>query len=457
MTKNLIIFILFSILNLQKYEAQPTAIVEFTRHGARGPISNTFDDTWENNAYGELTSVGMHQHFLLGKALLQQYPEILTEAYTPDTVYVRATDVNRTIMSAISQLSAIYYELGLNLTKIQEEMAIPPYDSVEQIETNLSNTALPYNWFIPPIHVVQQNQDYFLRSYSSNVCPDGEENTLDDIEGSRLANDFFNFITPTINKLNEVYGLNANFSAYTNLGDTLIANYYANRSTPGFPYPVESDIWNNSIFITNAYAFLQYFGTPKARALMSLPLYIDLLVYMEDIINGTLSLNYTFFSAHDTTLMTFLSGLNITTPDCFIYNYINKISNDGLCYYPGYASQIIIEMYNKTENDLNWYINLFYNDVAIYEINETTGYQMSYMEFRNLLYKASGGYKIQDYYDYCNNIIPINPDIPTNLKPVVYVMIAFSGFIFIVLIVTIIKKVNRRIENRKDENSFESI
>ena len=90
-------------------------------------------------------------------------------------------------------------------------------------------------------------------------------------------------------------------------------------------------------------------------------------------------------------------------------------------------------------------------------MNETTGYQMSYMEFRSLLFKASEGYKIQDYYDYCNNIIPINPYIPTNLKPVVYIMMAFSGFIFIVFMVTVLKKVKKRMENRKDENIFESI
>ena len=164
-------------------------------------------------------------------------------------------------MSAISQLSSIYYQEGSNLTTTQEQMAIPPYNNVNEIANNYSNnTAVPYNFFIPPIHVVEADQDYFLRSYQSIICPQGIQNTLNDITGSNLYNNYLNFIRNTTDNLNANYGFNESYITYGDLGDTLIANQYANRSTPNFSYPIGSETWNNSVFINyNTINFSPYF------------------------------------------------------------------------------------------------------------------------------------------------------------------------------------------------------
>lgn len=52
---------------------------------------------------GELTPIGMHQEYELGKKLRHRYideTKLLARTYQPGTLYVRSTDYNRTIMTA---------------------------------------------------------------------------------------------------------------------------------------------------------------------------------------------------------------------------------------------------------------------------------------------------------------------------------------------------------------------
>ncbi|KAI6184457.1 Acid phosphatase [Aphelenchoides bicaudatus] len=82
------------------------------RHGDRTP-TGTFpgDPNKWNRALGELTPRGMNQHFILGERLNQRYVQhikFLPESYDSTKVYVRSTDVNRTILSAVSNLIGFY-------------------------------------------------------------------------------------------------------------------------------------------------------------------------------------------------------------------------------------------------------------------------------------------------------------------------------------------------------------
>ena len=57
----------------------------------------------KNSYRGELTSVGERQHYVLGQTLRERYiknTQFLAENYNYEEIYVRSTNVNRTIMSA---------------------------------------------------------------------------------------------------------------------------------------------------------------------------------------------------------------------------------------------------------------------------------------------------------------------------------------------------------------------
>jgi hypothetical protein len=55
-----------------------------------------------------LQQIGKYQHYELGQWLRQRYSEFLPEAYSREDIYVRSTDVDRTLMSAASNLAGLY-------------------------------------------------------------------------------------------------------------------------------------------------------------------------------------------------------------------------------------------------------------------------------------------------------------------------------------------------------------
>lgn len=104
----------------------------------------------EHRKVGELTSMGMYQEYQLGLWLKARYIDelhFINPAYKSNEVYVRATDVNRCIVSAQSLL------LGM-------------FDGTQESETN---TYLPNHFNPVPIHTVPVEYDFLLRAYDN--CP----------------------------------------------------------------------------------------------------------------------------------------------------------------------------------------------------------------------------------------------------------------------------------------------
>lgn len=85
------------------------------RHGDRAPMSsyktNTYKDTDWDEPYGELLKEGVKRHNELGRLIHQKYvgEGKLLSSFNPSEVYVRSTDRNRTILSAVSNLLGTFY------------------------------------------------------------------------------------------------------------------------------------------------------------------------------------------------------------------------------------------------------------------------------------------------------------------------------------------------------------
>jgi lysosomal acid phosphatase len=59
-----------------------------------------------------LKQLGKYQHYELGQWLRHRYSGFLPEAYSREDIYVRSTDVDRTLMSAASNLAGLYPPVG---------------------------------------------------------------------------------------------------------------------------------------------------------------------------------------------------------------------------------------------------------------------------------------------------------------------------------------------------------
>lgn len=85
------------------------------------------------------------QHYNLGRFLRRRYGKILGKEYSPYKVYVRSTDTDRAIMSALANLAGLF----------------PPTD--EEIWNN------DILWQPIPVHTVPLDLDYVL--HHGRECP----------------------------------------------------------------------------------------------------------------------------------------------------------------------------------------------------------------------------------------------------------------------------------------------
>ena len=87
-------------------------------HGARSPIifydkKNHLDYlliNWDN--LGQLTGIGQRMHFLLGIRNRKKYiieEKFLSEKFDPHEILIYSTSVDRTLISASSQLQGLYH------------------------------------------------------------------------------------------------------------------------------------------------------------------------------------------------------------------------------------------------------------------------------------------------------------------------------------------------------------
>lgn len=86
--------------------------IDVIRHGDRGPILDFLSapHKWPQGL-GQLTPEGMNQEYNLGKKLRERYVDqnhLLPPQYDHDTMFVRASDVDRTLMSAECTLLGLY-------------------------------------------------------------------------------------------------------------------------------------------------------------------------------------------------------------------------------------------------------------------------------------------------------------------------------------------------------------
>uniref|UniRef100_A0A5S6QG81 acid phosphatase n=1 Tax=Trichuris muris TaxID=70415 RepID=A0A5S6QG81_TRIMR len=82
------------------------------RHGDRAPVHNFTTNPDKASEWpeglGELTKVGIQEHYKLGKHLRNRYSDFLPAVYNAKIIHVRSTDYNRTIMSALANLAGLF-------------------------------------------------------------------------------------------------------------------------------------------------------------------------------------------------------------------------------------------------------------------------------------------------------------------------------------------------------------
>lgn len=322
------------------------------RHGERNIIKPYPTDPYSERSYwpegfGQLIKTGKKREYDIGTWLRERYRNILPSKYLPDYVYVRSTDVDRTLMSATAALASLFF---------------PP-------EKDIFQKGL--NWQPIPVHTVPEYLDEVLSS--KKPCPKYNI-TLEAVLNSPEMNAF--------NKKNEEFYLFLtnktgmgikDIRDVANLYDVLYIENLRNLSLPDWT----NDIFPDKLVQFSAYSFHLSTIVHELKLLKSGPLIKEIVNHMAQKVNHSLIPDRTLFlySAHDDTISSLLNSLGV-------FN----------CISPPYGATVLIELW-ETET-LKYVVTVSYRNVTDSE------------PFVFIIPGCSAACPLEEFVKLVSNIIP---------------------------------------------------
>ena len=408
-------------------------VFETFRHGARSPVflnyeTDVFGYKW--SGAGELTSIGMRQHYLLGYRNRKTYSNFLSQSYDRNEIYVMSTDFNRTIMSAYSHLQGLYPpSTGPLLNKNQTEVAIPPINDTnfESLIKELKNDVLPYRSQVFPIHVIGKSDKYYSLIDKENCL--GVKSILEKNLNKQTVRNFINLFNLTYYKFfNERYNITElNHEKIHQISDAFISLYTENYSFSEFDDDFVKNFYTMALKALEMEMFDKKFDDENfyyGRLSMT-PTFKSLLDWMKTRIfydlegKGYVSFKapkMVLFSSHDT----YLSA---------IQGYMRAVFGLNRFIYTPFASSIFFELHvnenGKTEDD--YYVKAMLNDEPILEI--------SFKEFeaRVLNYSIPQN-EINSFCGFENEISVSTMTVPLQLITIVLSIISVVLLFIIILL-----------------------
>jgi len=384
------------------YAESPDLIIELFRHGARAPDKSTYDtEKYWVNRLGQLTPVGMRMHYILGASMRERYPELLSK-YDPQKVYVRSTDLDRTLMSAYSHMQGIFQQSG---PEIEKNIDLSNLGSESVKETLTGRNALPGKAQVVPIYSLFNAEDHLLRGFFH--CERQYQYRKQNLEDAKT-------VSLAKNEMKEVVqylagkGIQAkDIPGLKDVGEAAISHKFENINLPGGITP-DSQFFKDVKFAYEYFYAKVHEGLPLQRALYAAPILESIVKYIDDFLTGKTPRNAIFLSAHDTTLMSLLAAFNVTNPDCLVENYRDEKAGKPVkyphCAYPQYASNLIFEVYKTSEPSI-----AFYYDGKPINLCDNGNNRCTVKDFINsYVKKVTEGLTMEDYYMTCDSKHPRN-------------------------------------------------
>ncbi|XP_053624392.1 prostatic acid phosphatase-like isoform X1 [Plodia interpunctella] len=307
------------------------------RHGDRTPVSFYPTDPYQNESLwpvklGELTNIGKRQHFALGQWLRKRYSHLLSSEFEPSEIYVRSTDVDRTLMSAQSNLAGMYPPSGNSVWN-----------------QNLM-------WQPLPVHTEPEKEDKLLAM--KKHCPKYNI-ALDQYVHSREYKTRLNKYQNLMNYLTAYTGSKVtDYNDINNIYDLLYIESLYNFTLPNWT----REVYPDKLVEPSGYSFTTDTGTPTLARLKVGPLLQHITTQMANKVafgkgkRNKTDINVAIFSGHDITVANVLHSLGL-------YNGIS----------PVYTSTVFLELLYANDTAATPLIRISYrNSTDIVEPNILT-------------------------------------------------------------------------------------
>ena len=381
-------------------------VFEFVRHGARNGISLSEGYTVPEGREGmaDLVPNGMREHYNLGKQLARKYKELLSG--NPN-IKVYVSDPNRTVVSALCQLKGLNIKSpevetpdqkkfwtppGLDLTNaVNEQNTSSKKESGSRKKRHRHNRNHHLSRFgyehlnIVPLTIQPRNKNFMFRPY--NHCPNLRKITNENDQQAGTSQ-YIQLIAPSI-KVFKQNGIdlaaildfqNYTFSELITLLSNKISQIYASPDSK----------WNYELLfhleLIADYTLLRILDTSNAANGWSFQILQRIVSNAEAFLKGDDFDGLTLFFGHDNSIMGLFGDLlfpksaenfpkmykemqdhfQIENQDDYV-NLISKIEQDYGYFVVGYASSILIEIFEGRSFFIE-YISRFRNYNPLTEI-----------------------------------------------------------------------------------------
>lgn len=284
------------------------------RHGDRSPthgypLDPVKESDWPQG-YGQLSKLGMDQEFRLGQSIRDLYVNklgFLPVNYNRTKVFVRSTDIDRTLMSAYCVLAGLY-----------------PSSTPTQAWNN--------TWQPIPVHTLPIQQDYLLSSHA--VCP-----LLAKLQQEFLSKDQkLKNITKEkewlIHHISNNTGLPPTIDSLFDVQDPLFCESRHNKIDPTHGWLAVNRTFDEIMGLRDVHYSLQY-PTQQMVRLRSGVLLTEMISNMKAKQKNTLDRDIILYSAHDDTVIALLSVLKY-------YHYPEFPAMQ-----PQYSTSVVVELHEQ--------------------------------------------------------------------------------------------------------------
>lgn len=341
----------------------PVMLIELWRHGARTPAYNTMkQDFVDEIGPGNIVGNGMRMHYNLGRRIKSLYNDLLGNL-SPKEVKVYATTVQRTIISAYSHMMGLLPPgTGLKTTTTNTEVKLAPFEGITDDNT-IGEYALPNG--VGPVPIITWSKsvdDYFMKGMEIK-CPKADHRK-DEIFAENVKNkpDIFESISPTIEKEypcktyfgQEKYNLNTTgiFSdidkcSYFYTGSSLVKN---------------ADIYSKMKYVFGVYYINAKYTNTNIRKLYTSKMSQDMIKQFEDKIAGKSKLKFFGLSAHETNVVPYMLGYDLTNEECMLKKLKGEAVTGTCEGSPEFAANFIWELSKKGDE---YFVKVLYNGKPI--------------------------------------------------------------------------------------------
>lgn len=263
--------------------------IDVIRHGDRTPLGALPAVTWKwKQGYGQLTPTGMRQEYQLGSRLRTVYVDqyhLLPAQYQPGTLYVRSSDLDRTLMSAESFLMGLY-----------------PRKTGPVVSGG--TPVFPQGYQPIPIHTVPNREEKLL--WPDSTLYNFDTLLAQYIYPSEEWRQKETEVKPLLSKWSEATGIRmTTLKDVGKAADRLYIDELYHVPLPAGLTRQEA----NQIIRTGRWAFVSEFKNTAIGKITGSRLLQTVSAYMQKACLGKTSLKYVLFSAHDSTLLSQMSAL----------------------------------------------------------------------------------------------------------------------------------------------------